>query len=213
MTAGSPLHALGARAAVADTLRRARRRAVLLLQLRAQAGDRAVAERVDRGDGGGAFPPAFPWAPCTRATRTSLAIADEAMDRGWPASSSTCPSSASARTTRASCRSTSAWRSAIASSSCTPGTMPYRDPFTGLDGFRGVMARFPALRVIVAHLGAFDTGGLRGDDRGVPEPLPRHDDGADAASPSRTSAATRTPSRPSSSCATRTASCSARTSR
>ena len=37
------------------------------------------------------------------------------------------------------------------------GTMPYRDPYTGLDGFRAVMARFPALRVIVAHLGAFDT--------------------------------------------------------
>ena len=37
------------------------------------------------------------------------------------------------------------------------GTMPYRDAFTGLDGFRGVMARFPTLRVIVAHMGAFDT--------------------------------------------------------
>ena len=37
------------------------------------------------------------------------------------------------------------------------GTMPYRDPFTGIDGFRKVMARFPAMRVIVAHLGAFDT--------------------------------------------------------
>lgn len=40
------------------------------------------------------------------------------------------------------------------------GTMPYRDPFTGLDGFRGVMERFPGLRVIVAHLGAFDTEGF-----------------------------------------------------
>ena len=37
------------------------------------------------------------------------------------------------------------------------GTMPYRDAFTGLDGFRAVMGRFPTLRVIVAHLGAFDT--------------------------------------------------------
>ncbi|HEV8143681.1 MAG TPA: amidohydrolase family protein [Methylomirabilota bacterium] len=37
------------------------------------------------------------------------------------------------------------------------GTMPYRDAFTGLEGFRAVMERFPALRVIVAHLGAFDT--------------------------------------------------------
>ena len=35
--------------------------------------------------------------------------------------------------------------------------MPYRDAFTGLDGFRAVMERFPTLRVIVAHLGAFDT--------------------------------------------------------
>jgi predicted TIM-barrel fold metal-dependent hydrolase len=40
------------------------------------------------------------------------------------------------------------------------GTMPYRDPFTGLDGFRGVMARFPGLRVIVAHLGGFETAGF-----------------------------------------------------
>ena len=40
------------------------------------------------------------------------------------------------------------------------GTMPYRDAFTGLDGFRGVMARFPTLRVIVAHMGAFDTEGF-----------------------------------------------------
>ena len=40
------------------------------------------------------------------------------------------------------------------------GTMPYRDPFTGLEGFRRMMARFPALRVIVAHLGAFDTEGF-----------------------------------------------------
>src|SRR5207247_4413247 len=37
------------------------------------------------------------------------------------------------------------------------GTMPYRDAFTGLDGFRAVMGRYPTLRVIVAHLGAFDT--------------------------------------------------------
>ena len=38
------------------------------------------------------------------------------------------------------------------------GTMPYRDEFTGLEGFRAVMRQFPTLRVIVAHLGAFDTG-------------------------------------------------------
>jgi predicted TIM-barrel fold metal-dependent hydrolase len=37
------------------------------------------------------------------------------------------------------------------------GTMPYRDPFTGIDGFSKVMERFPTLRVVVAHLGAFDT--------------------------------------------------------
>lgn len=37
------------------------------------------------------------------------------------------------------------------------GSMPYRDPYTGIDGVRAVMAQFPALRVIVAHLGAFDT--------------------------------------------------------
>ena len=40
------------------------------------------------------------------------------------------------------------------------GTMPYRDAFTGLEGFRAVMRRFPRLRVIVAHLGAFDTEGF-----------------------------------------------------
>ena len=40
------------------------------------------------------------------------------------------------------------------------GTMPYRDPFTGLDGFARLMARFPRLRVCVAHMGAFDTGGF-----------------------------------------------------
>ena len=40
------------------------------------------------------------------------------------------------------------------------GTMPYRDPYTGLDGFRGVMERFPTLRVIVAHLGGFETDGF-----------------------------------------------------
>lgn len=37
------------------------------------------------------------------------------------------------------------------------GTMPYRDRYTGLDGFRAVMERFPTLRVIVAHLGGFET--------------------------------------------------------
>ena len=37
------------------------------------------------------------------------------------------------------------------------GTMPYRDEFTGVDRFRGVMARFPRLRVCVAHMGAFQS--------------------------------------------------------
>ncbi|MGH7277450.1 MAG: amidohydrolase family protein, partial [Candidatus Rokuibacteriota bacterium] len=37
------------------------------------------------------------------------------------------------------------------------GTMPYRDAFTGVAAFERVMARFPRLRVCVAHLGAFDT--------------------------------------------------------
>jgi predicted TIM-barrel fold metal-dependent hydrolase len=40
------------------------------------------------------------------------------------------------------------------------GTMPYRDRYTGLAGFRAVMERFPTLRVIVAHMGAFDTEGF-----------------------------------------------------
>jgi uncharacterized protein len=37
------------------------------------------------------------------------------------------------------------------------GTMPYRDPFTGVARFRGVLARFPRLTVIVAHMGAFES--------------------------------------------------------
>jgi uncharacterized protein len=37
------------------------------------------------------------------------------------------------------------------------GTMPYRDPFTGVERFAGLMARFPRLRVCVAHMGAFQT--------------------------------------------------------
>jgi uncharacterized protein len=37
------------------------------------------------------------------------------------------------------------------------GTMPYRDPFTGVERFAGLMERFPRLRVCVAHMGAFDT--------------------------------------------------------
>jgi predicted TIM-barrel fold metal-dependent hydrolase len=37
------------------------------------------------------------------------------------------------------------------------GTMPYRDPFTGAARFEHVLERFPALRVCVAHLGAFET--------------------------------------------------------
>ena len=38
------------------------------------------------------------------------------------------------------------------------GTMPYRDPFTGIAGFRRVLARFPRLTVVVAHMGAFESG-------------------------------------------------------
>jgi predicted TIM-barrel fold metal-dependent hydrolase len=37
------------------------------------------------------------------------------------------------------------------------GTMPYRDPFTGVARFRRVLARFPRLTVIVAHMGAFES--------------------------------------------------------
>jgi predicted TIM-barrel fold metal-dependent hydrolase len=36
------------------------------------------------------------------------------------------------------------------------GTMPYRDPFTGLEYLRPVLMRFPALRLSVAHMGAFE---------------------------------------------------------
>jgi hypothetical protein len=36
------------------------------------------------------------------------------------------------------------------------GTMPYRDAFTGLAHVRGVMERFPRLRVCVAHMGCFE---------------------------------------------------------
>ena len=37
------------------------------------------------------------------------------------------------------------------------GTMPYRDAFTGVERFARVMARFPRLRVCVAHMGAFQS--------------------------------------------------------
>jgi predicted TIM-barrel fold metal-dependent hydrolase len=37
------------------------------------------------------------------------------------------------------------------------GTMPYRDPFTGVERFQRLMARFPRLRVCVAHMGAFQS--------------------------------------------------------
>jgi hypothetical protein len=37
------------------------------------------------------------------------------------------------------------------------GTMPYRDPFTGVAPFRRLMERFPRLRVCVAHMGAFQS--------------------------------------------------------
>jgi predicted TIM-barrel fold metal-dependent hydrolase len=37
------------------------------------------------------------------------------------------------------------------------GTMPYRDAFTGVAGFRRVLASFPRLTAIVAHMGAFES--------------------------------------------------------
>jgi uncharacterized protein len=37
------------------------------------------------------------------------------------------------------------------------GTMPYRDEFTGVEPFRRVLARFPRLTVVVAHMGAFES--------------------------------------------------------
>jgi predicted TIM-barrel fold metal-dependent hydrolase len=37
------------------------------------------------------------------------------------------------------------------------GTMPYRDPFTGVARFRRVLERFPRLTAIVAHMGAFES--------------------------------------------------------
>jgi predicted TIM-barrel fold metal-dependent hydrolase len=37
------------------------------------------------------------------------------------------------------------------------GTMPYRDPFTGVERFARLMERFPRLRVSVAHMGAFQS--------------------------------------------------------
>jgi hypothetical protein len=36
------------------------------------------------------------------------------------------------------------------------GTMPYRDGFTGVAHVRALLARFPRLRVCVAHMGAFE---------------------------------------------------------
>ena len=37
------------------------------------------------------------------------------------------------------------------------GTMPYRDGFTGVAGFRRLMERHPRLRVCVAHMGCFES--------------------------------------------------------
>src|SRR5205823_13224021 len=37
------------------------------------------------------------------------------------------------------------------------GTLPYRDPFTGVERFRRLLARFPRLTAIVAHMGAFES--------------------------------------------------------
>ena len=36
------------------------------------------------------------------------------------------------------------------------GTLPYRDAYTGVAGFRRLMDRFPRLRVCVAHMGCFE---------------------------------------------------------
>jgi predicted TIM-barrel fold metal-dependent hydrolase len=40
------------------------------------------------------------------------------------------------------------------------GTMPYRDPFTGIAGLLRVLARHPRLRVCVAHMGEFERPAL-----------------------------------------------------
>jgi hypothetical protein len=40
------------------------------------------------------------------------------------------------------------------------GTMPYRDPFTGIAGVFRVLERHPRLRVCVAHMGAFESPAL-----------------------------------------------------
>ena len=37
------------------------------------------------------------------------------------------------------------------------GTMPYRDTFTGVEHVRRVLARFPRLTIVVAHMGAFES--------------------------------------------------------
>ena len=37
------------------------------------------------------------------------------------------------------------------------GTLPYRDPFTGVERFRRLLTRFPRLTAIVAHMGAFES--------------------------------------------------------
>jgi predicted TIM-barrel fold metal-dependent hydrolase len=37
------------------------------------------------------------------------------------------------------------------------GTMPYRDPFTGVERFARLLQRFPRLRACVAHMGAFQS--------------------------------------------------------
>lgn len=42
------------------------------------------------------------------------------------------------------------------------GTMPYRDAFTGVERFARLMARFPRLRVSVAHMGAFQSSEFLG---------------------------------------------------
>jgi uncharacterized protein len=37
------------------------------------------------------------------------------------------------------------------------GTMPYRDSFTGVEHVRRLLARFPRLTIVVAHMGAFES--------------------------------------------------------
>ena len=59
------------------------------------------------------------------------------------------------------------------------GTLPYRDAFTGRRAIPRVMARFPRLRVCVAHMGAFQSAGVPGPAAAVPSSLRGHHHGDD----------------------------------